>query len=599
MIRVLFGCTGWPSGLLDVASWAKHQGLAEAIVFQLQPGRTFDLGREVLIPENFEPARFAEAIAGYARRTGQTDRLLASDGSPGPIAREALLIAGGDWIVKLIEFEPHVVGFRLEGGGLEQVRQFIRVVRLFSGAEVVLGGPTPTSHPCEVLDECGADYVFAGEAEETFAQFLRLARTSSSRDLAAQIPGLAYRYGGRTWHNTLPRDGYGRSVLEAGAGRCGRPLGCLRNLVRPAADAAILAANRLDWSLLKNFRRESDSLFFTGGRGCPGACTFCSKLHGQELRVKSAEQLLEEIAAADAKLADGTLRVTRWRLFEHVDEPALRDKKVAWAAVFDEDFFLNRRRATDFFRLWEQSPLAGRYRLNFQTNPCSLLDSGGRPHADLISWIDRLKPMIQLGAESFHDEVLRRWHKRHTVAQLNAVLDALDQTRQDYTVFQLLTDFQTTAEELIESLRRLVLAAMGRPRMRIASSPFTIPLYDSDTRPLLEHAGRSGVQRVGHFTEYEQPQPGWMDPWVAELADLADAELQFTLSPQHRDAALGQLFEVLLERVGRRTEQVRRDRGRSACETARMEQLLAQTQRAAGQVREARFRPVDIARVDS
>ena len=168
---------------------------------------------------------------------------------------------------------------------------------------------------------------------------------------------------------------------------------------------------------------------------------------------------------------------------------------MAWAAIYDEDFFLDRRRAVEFFRLWDASPLQERYRISVQTNPCSLLDSDRRPRAELFHWIDRVKPMIQLGAESFHADLLRRWHKRHTVEQLRAALDALDLTRQDYSVFILLTDFQSTPEEVIETLRQLVVEAFSRRWMRIASSAMTIPLYDSDTRKLLEYGGLpAGVQ---------------------------------------------------------------------------------------------------------
>ncbi len=88
-------------------------------------------------------------------------------------------------------------------------------------------------------------------------------------------------------------------------------LRCLRNRIRPAATIELIAVNRLDWSLLESFSNEFDSLYFTAGRGCPGSCTFCAKLHGNEVRTKSARQLLEEIEAADAKVADGTIRLTR------------------------------------------------------------------------------------------------------------------------------------------------------------------------------------------------------------------------------------------------------------------------------------------------
>lgn len=641
-IRMLLGCTGWPSGVLEVGSWAKHTGLAEPIIFQLQPGyalrldaedrqylalgpvdpelvdsfirhgrrlsadsevtaldaRTWLLrdqnrdctyrlvdegdGLDVLIPANYEHPRFFSAVRRFAQRQGRLPEFFRPDGSYQSAVHDALLAVGGAFIEELIAMDPHLVGFRIEGGELNDILAFIRAVRLFSDAEVILGGPTATSHPEDVFRECGPDYVFAGEAEEPLAQFLQLSLEPNSKDRQPEIPGLVYRYGGRVYYNTLPRDGYERTVLEVDRQRCGLDLRCVRNLIRPVADREVIAANRLDWSLLQNFTRELDSLFFTGGRGCPGACTFCAKLHGQEVRVKSARQLLEEIEAADMKVADGTLQVTQWPLFKYTNHAELRDAQVAWAAIFDEDFLLNRDRAIEFFRLWDQCPLKSRYRLNLQTNPCSLLAAGGRVHQKLLEWIDRLKPMIQLGAESFNAEVLARWHKRHTIEQLQTVLDALDGTRQDYNVFQLLTDFETTPEELIESLRLLILNAYRRPGMRIASTAYTIPLYDSETRRRLEHRGLLGPERVRHFTDFERPQPGWMDPLVAELADLADAELQSALIPEQRDAALGQAMEALVERL-------QQDAGG---DDFRIGQLLVQARTALAEVREARFRAI-------
>ena len=517
-------------------------------------------------------------------------------------------MAGGRFLARLVELDPHLVGFRIEGGQLEQVRALVRAVRLVSEAEVILGGPTATSHPQEVLTECEADYVFAGEAEETLSLFLQLARRHNSKDLQAEIPGLSFRYGGRTWVNTLPRDGYGRSAADVdrqpgrglapfaaqrpegcAAQRVPVPFrspGCLRNLVRPVASQQVIAASRLDWSLLENFATPFDSLFFTAGRGCPGACSFCSKLHGQEVRTKTARQLLDEITAADARVAEGAIGLRRWRLFQFVDDPRFQDREVGWAAVFDEDFFLHRKRAVEFFGLWSESPLSSRYRLSFQTNPCTLLTSQGRVHGELLDWIGRLKPMIQLGAESFHAELLARWHKRHTVPELETVLAALDATGQDYTVFQLLTDFESTPEELLETLQLLIAAGYRHPRMRIASSPFTIPLYDSDTRAVLEFSGRLGKNAVRHFSDYEKPQPGWMDPLVADLADRADAQLQWALEFAHRQEALGSVFEVLLERIRELRGPASASATAAPYEPARFERLEEQALAALGDLRE-------------
>lgn len=540
-IRVLLATSGWPCGILEVGSWVKRQGLADVVVVQLPP-----------------------------------EGLGLSDQRDAP------------FLDKLMEFDPQVVGFRIEGGGFEAVKRCVEAVRRVSNAEIVLGGPTATSHPREVLEDTGADYVFAGEAEECFARFLQLARQRDSKDRQPEIPGLAYRYGGRVYWNTLPGDGYGQTALEGSRSQGGERFRFLRNRLRPVVGAHVIAENRLDWSLLSGFRYEFDSLFFTGGRGCPGACTFCAKLHGQEVRIKEARQLLDEIEAVDALVATGRIQVSRWKLFEHVVDPAFREKVVAWAAVYDEDFFLHRRRAIEFFRLWDQSPLKERYRLSLQTNPCSLLTSGGQVHEELLEWIDRLKPMVQLGAESFHPEVLARWHKRHNLQQLNLVLDALDRTRQDYTVFQLLTDFDTTPEELIDSLWLLIKNAYRRRRMRIASSPYTIPLYDSDTRPYLEYRRRSSA-RVEHFTDYEEPQPAWMDPLVAELADLADLELRWTLHLPQRESALFSALEVVLTRIAAEAES-RNDRSTDFPDSrARIVALEEQAAWAMEQIKEVRF----------
>ncbi len=569
-VRVLFGCNGWPSGIHEVASWTRRQELADVGIVCLPPSDgSFAVNEES-----------TAAIRRFAERNGSAGRRFGKDGSLTDAARDALATLGGRFVEKLIEFNPHVVGFRLEGGGFPQVQRCVAAVRLFGDAEIVIGGPTATSHPREVLQDTGADYVFAGESERSFSQFLRLAWQRHSADRQPEIPGLAYRYGGRSYVNTLPRDGYGRTIMDVDHVVCSNTLRCLRNRVRPVAEADLIASNRLDWSLLDDLTDRFDSLYFTGGRGCPGSCTFCAKLHGNEVRNKSAGQLIEEIEAADARVAEGAIRVSQWNLFEHVDDPAWREQRVAWASIFDEDFLLDGARAIEFFRLWDQSELRRRYRISLQTNPCSLLAGDLEPHLELFQWIDRLKPMIQLGAESFHDELLTRWNKRHRVGQLHRVLDALDDTGQDYTVFQLLSDFETTPEELVETLRLLILSGLKHRRMRIASSPLTIPLYDSDTRRRLEFGGRLPPGRVRHFTDFERPQPGWMDPLAAELADLADAELQFALNPEHREAALCQAMEAVLKRIGKERQ------------SWRILHLRDQAERAMDQIKEVRFQAI-------
>ena len=405
--RVLFACDGWPSGIIDLASWIDRRGLAETIVVQFQPGRLFRLEPELgeTIQSGFADDRLREAFrrrgfplneGAYLSATGPgewkvQDRALGTDfqiavngegydvlSSPPPPAlpRKAFLDLGEAFVRKLQSFQPHVVGFRVEGADIEVIRRRVEAVRRVVDTEIVLGGPTATSHPRHTLEATGADYVFAHETEESFALFLDWARRDNAFRHAVSVPGLTYAYAGTVYVNEPPRDGYGV------------PLRASNSLPRPAPSVQILRENRLNWGLLENFNTESDGLYFTGGRGCPGECTFCAQMHGRRVRSKTADQLLEEITGADRLVRRGTLQVSRWPLFEHTNRPDLQPLEVAWASIYDEDFFLDRRRAVEFFRLWDATDLKTRYRLGFQTNPRSLLNFR-RPVRSGASGMDR------------------------------------------------------------------------------------------------------------------------------------------------------------------------------------------------------------------
>lgn len=465
--RVLFGANGWPCGVHELASHVVRSGLAEARIYQLE-----------------------------------------DDG------------LGENFIRELDRFCPNIIGFRLEGGQFDRVCGLIRQVHKFSDATIILGGPTATSHPIEVLKESGADFVFAGDAEEPFAEFLRQIQFDGTLPRPEAVAGLA-------WVPLHPA----QQTAQSGTSRQVEPK------FNPCweIDERTLRENRLDWSILYGFDRPMDSLYLTGGRGCPGRCTFCARLHGTTVRTKTASQVIEEIRGADALVRQGRLRLTTWPLYGATDRSDWQTRQVAWCSVFDEDFFLDKKRALEFLQQFEFHGLTQRYRLSFQTNPRSLLDASGRADPELFYWIARLKAMIQLGAESFHADLLRRWQKRHSLEQLETVLDALDKTGQDYNVFQILTDFDSTLTETREAVRLLIKAARKHPAMRIASTAFMIPLFDCQIRRDLEIAGRI---QAGHFTDYERPQPDWMNQELVEFAEQIDEVLQDALYPEKREEAL-------------------------------------------------------------
>lgn len=409
---------------------------------------------------------------------------------------------GRNFALILKQFKPHFLGFRLEGGFFEQVCIQIESAKKISDANIILGGPAVGGFPERILEESGADYVFTGEAEVSLASFLH-----------------DYSFG----NEPISR------VIRSG----------------PVSEE-ILRENRLDFSLLESYdtiEKPFESLFFTSSRGCPGKCVFCAKQHGAITRCKSPEQLLKEIEDADRLVQSGKVHLGKWPLFEHVyGNFVQKSLPVSWVSVYDEDFFLDKKRAAEFLRIWRGSPLRKKYRLGFQTNPKSLLAPNGEMDGLLWYWFDLLKPMIQLGAESFYEHFLERWKKRHDKRQLETVLNALDRTGMDYTVFHIQADYETNLRELLESNLSLLNAVKKHPKMRVASSPLMIPLFGTEIYRNLEESGRL---KISHFTELDEPHPEWLDPDLAETIDKFDEVLQWLLYPQKRKEGISGLESLL------------------------------------------------------
>jgi hypothetical protein len=80
-----------------------------------------------------------------------------------------------------------------------------------------------------------------------------------------------------------------------------------------------------------------------------------------------------------------------------------------------------------------------------------------------------------------------------------------------------------------------------------------------------------------------------MDPLVAELADLADAELQWTLIPEQRDAALRQAFEVVLGRIEEERGRLAARPAASTRERSAIDCLWRQARATMEEIREAQF----------
>ncbi len=132
---------------------------------------------------------------------------------------------------------------------------------------VVLGGVHPTVLPEEVLGESAVDLVVRGEGEVTLSEI-------AAKKPWDSIDGLSYRRDGKIVHNkerelirdldSLPFPAYHLLPMDR---------------YRPAAGAA----------------KRTPATSVLGTRGCPGRCTFCYRIFGDRLRVRSGEKVAEEV----------------------------------------------------------------------------------------------------------------------------------------------------------------------------------------------------------------------------------------------------------------------------------------------------------------
>ncbi len=132
---------------------------------------------------------------------------------------------------------------------------------------LALGGVHPTVLPEEALSEPAVDVVVRGEGELTVC------------DIAAEKPfeeiqGISYRKDGTTVHNP------DRKLIAD-----------LNSLPFPAYHLLPMSKYRAAAGAAK--RAPATSVLAT--RGCPGRCTFCYRIFGRHLRVRSGRKVAEEI----------------------------------------------------------------------------------------------------------------------------------------------------------------------------------------------------------------------------------------------------------------------------------------------------------------
>ena len=175
----------------------------------------------------------------------------------------------------------------------------LKVARLakqtLPGVHVVIGGTHPTIYPEEMVSQPEVDSIVMGEGEITFTELL--AALAAGKPLSG-IPGLGHKENGRPVLNA-PRD----FITDLDA--------------LPFPDRELLPHKKY-YNLLGGSREIMTSLLTS--RGCPHNCVFCTVKDGRLCRMRSPENVIEEIefclarGITDFDIIDDTFTIHRKRV---------------------------------------------------------------------------------------------------------------------------------------------------------------------------------------------------------------------------------------------------------------------------------------------
>lgn len=171
------------------------------------------------------------------------------------------------------EFKPGLIGTTSTSPVYHKTAQYAEIIRKrFPGIPIAIGGNHIT-----VLKEAGLtdafDYGFAGEAENSFPQFLNVLAKNGD---VKSVKGIVYRENGKTVF-TGPAD----SVKD------------INEIPLPARH--LLKSGEYFYGTLQGRKRCATIM---ASRGCPFKCIFCTTdVFGNKVRRRRAELVIEEMKA--------------------------------------------------------------------------------------------------------------------------------------------------------------------------------------------------------------------------------------------------------------------------------------------------------------
>jgi len=208
------------------------------------------------------------------------------------------------------EVKPDMIGITANSMEINSALKCCNITKIINRRIItVIGGPHATVLPEEVLSNKDVDFIFRGEADLSFYEFIK---SLQNRSAFSGIPGLGYKSKGKMEFN---------------------PVEMPQNLDElPMMDLNLMQFKRYPKTYKMKYYPSAPILT---SRGCPFPCTYCSarRISGEKFRSRSPENIVREIKQIKSQY--------NVREFE----------------VWDDNFTLNNKRAHEFCDLLIQEKI--------------------------------------------------------------------------------------------------------------------------------------------------------------------------------------------------------------------------------------------------
>jgi radical SAM superfamily enzyme YgiQ (UPF0313 family) len=356
--------------------------------------------------------------------------------------------------------QPDVVGISCMTFLLLDALKVVRIAKEVNPAvHVVIGGTHPTIYPEEMASQPEIDSIVIGEGEVAFSELLDALAAGAP---LGDIPGVGYKEKGEVIVN--PR----RDFIQD-----------LDSL--PFPDRDLLPVKKY-YNVLGESKVVMTSLLTS--RGCPFKCTFCTNKDGKACRIRSPENVLQEIEECYAK-------------------------GITDFDIIDDTFTINKKRAVAIADL--------------------IIDKGLKITMDLRARVDTVDQetldklvqagcnRIRFGVESGNPRILENLQKGITLEQIKDAFEMAKKTGIFTFAYFMLGSPGETEKEIQESLQ---LAKELNPDVAqfLITTPFPATL-------MYEQGIASGVLKGDYWREFSaHPTGDFVPQWWTE--NFTQAELE-------------------------------------------------------------------------